>query len=328
VGEGAPIVDVLAPLTPEAELSAELRERVAHYIEHSAAANTRRAMKSDWRRFAGWCDLHGLCAIPATPETVAAYVASAADSGLATTTIGRYLTTISQAHKAAHMDSPTKDFIVKRTLKGVVGELQHKPRRVSALRTSHIKALLSLIPTDTMAGTRDRALLLLGFSGALRRSEIVALNVADVEFVPEGMVVTVRKSKTDQAGEGIAKAIVHGRNPHTCPVRAMQAWLEASGTTQGPIFRGVNKGDHVEKGRLTPQSVALIVKRCVGAAGLGAKDFSGHSMRSGFATEAAAGGASLESLMRQTGHSTVEMALRYIREADQFANNASERLGL
>jgi integrase len=180
---------------------------------------------------------------------------------------------------------------------------------------------------DSLLGIRDRALLLVGFAGAFRRSELVGLDVADVEFKREGLVVTLERSKTDQEGAGRKIGIPYGSNPATCPVRALQAWLEASATTEGALFRTMNRHGHV-KDRLSGQGVAIVVKRCAEAAGLNPDDYAGHSLRSGLATSAAAAGVSERAIMNQTGHKSVNMVRRYIREGSLFRENAAAGVGL
>jgi integrase len=181
---------------------------------------------------------------------------------------------------------------------------------------------------DNLLGIRDRALLLIGFAGGFRRSELVALNVEDLEFKREGLVVTIRKSKTDQEGIGRKIGIPYGSNCDTCPVRSLQLWLEEGAITEGSVFRSVNRHGHVQEGCLSDKAVALVVKRCAESAGLDSSKYSGHSLRAGMATSAAMNGASERQIMKQTGHRSEAMVRRYIREGSLFNDNVSGNLGL
>jgi len=182
---------------------------------------------------------------------------------------------------------------------------------------------------EDLRDLRDCALLLIGFSGAFRRSELISLNIEDVRFTREGIRVVLRKSKTDQEGAGMEKGIAYGSNPDTCPVRILQDWIEAAKIREGALFRQINKYGQVSQKRLaSSHSVARIVKEYVRKIGLPVAEYSGHSLRAGFATEASANGASLDDIMRQTGHRSVEMVREYIRKQNLFKNNASTKLGL
>ena len=181
---------------------------------------------------------------------------------------------------------------------------------------------------DGILGTRDRALLLVGFSSACRRSELVGLDHQDVQPTSDGLVLTLRRSKTDQEGAGRSIGVPYGSDPNTCPVRSLAAWLDASGITAGPIFRPINRHGHVGSSRLSDRSVALIVKKYAAAAGLGPQHYSGHSLRAGLATSAAAAGASERAIMAQTGHRSAAMVRRYIRDGSLFRENAAAVVGL
>ena len=179
----------------------------------------------------------------------------------------------------------------------------------------------------TLIGLRDRALILLGFAGAFRRAEIVSLDVGDLGFNRDGLTVTLRRSKTDQQGQGRKIGIPYGSNPETCPVRTLQAWLEEGGVTEGPLFRSLNRHGALQ-GRLSPVGVARVVKKLAERAGLDPAKYAGHSLRAGHATSAAASGASERSIMNQTGHRSVQMVRRYIREGSLFRENSAGKLGL
>ena len=196
--------------------------------------------------------------------------------------------------------------------------------RGTGIRMADIAALLASLP-DSLLGIRDRALLLVGFAGAFRRFELVALNVEDLEFTKEGLKVLIRCSKTDQEGEGQPIGIAHGMN--LCPVKALDAWLAAAGITEGPVFRSVTRGGKI-KGRLSDRAVALAVKRYARAAGLDAAKYAGHSLRAGFVTQAVINQVPEVTIMKQTRHKSADMLRRYVRETTLFRDNASARVGL
>jgi integrase len=181
---------------------------------------------------------------------------------------------------------------------------------------------------EGLLGVRDRALLLIGFAGGFRRSELTALDAADVAGTRDGLVVTIRRSKTDQEGEGRKIGVPYGSNPATCPVRSFQSWLESSGITEGPLFRPINRHGKMAATRLSGAAVGEIVKKYVEAVGLDASHFAGHSLRSGLASSAAAAGASERSIMNQTGHRSEKMVRRYIKDGSLFRENAAAVLGL
>lgn len=317
-----------------ADVSSELRilaQGSMDYIGKSVSENTKRAMASDWAAFSGWCAEHGLVALPASPETVMMYLTSMAE-GHKVSTIQRHMSTISKAHNTAEVDNPVDSRRVKTTMKGIANTLGTAQTRKHAISIEDLRAVVSLLP-DTLIGVRDRAILLIGFAGAFRRSELVALDVSDVEFVPEGCIITVRRSKTDQEGEGQQKAIHSGREG-LCPVESLRAWLTAARIESGPVFLATSsKGFHegncsVVQKRIDEGTIAQLIKRSVLRAGLDPTQFSGHSLRAGFATEAAKAGCHDRDIMRQTGHKSQAMVQRYIRDGNLFRNNASARVGL
>ena len=265
--------------------------------------------------------------MPATPETIASHLASEGATVKAATLAHR-LAAIGKAHKAAGQPNPVPDnMLIAETFKGIKSVHGSKQVQKDPVLTEDLRVMLRAIP-DTLLGLRDRALLLVGFAGAFRRSELVSLDVADIAFKPEGLLLTIRRSKTDQEGQGREIAIPAGAHPETDAVRAVQAWLAASGIVEGPVFRSVSRHDQVSRDRLTAQSVALIVKHYVAAAGMDAAAFSGHSLRAGFVTSAHRAGVSESRIMRTTGHKSVEMVLKYVRRANVFQDNAAAALGL
>ena len=301
--------------------------RAEAYARASRSPATKRAYTHDWQHFQTWCSDNQYSSLPATPETVANYLATLADQGRAVATLTRRIAAISQAHQLAGHPSPTRDERVRTVMKGIkrtigVAQTQKAPATIEVLRVliEHIG--------EGLLGTRNRALLLVGFAGAFRRSELVSLDVGDVVFVPAGMVITLRQSKTDQEKEGVKKAIPCGVFPATCPVRALQAWVRTANITSGPIFRPLDRHGNIKQLRLTSQSVALVIKRYAALAKLDVADFAGHSLRAGFATTAGAARVAERDIMRQTGHQSVQMVRRYIREGELFRDNAAGQVGL
>ena len=296
------------------------------YIGAAKAENTNRAYRSDWADFTAWCDSHGVESLPAAPETVALYITDRAAT-LKASTIQRRIVAISQAHQAAGVDSPTGSAVVRTVWRGIRRTLGTAYDQKSAATVDVVRAMVNTLPA-TVAGCRDRAILLLGFAGAFRRSELVALDMDDLDIHADGVTVTIRKSKTDQEGAGRQVGIPYGRNPHTCPVRALVAWIEELAETTGPVFRAVTQRGKIAAERLSDRSVALTVKKAARAAGYDPAGFAGHSLRSGLATSAAAVGVSERDIMAQTGHKSERMVRRYIRAGSLYRNNAAAAVGL
>lgn len=289
--------------------------------------NTRRAYDGDWKNFDTWCAGHNLSSMPASGETVALYVTDQAKT-LKMSTVQRRLSTISMAHQHQGHPSPIGAIEVKRVMQGLRRKLGTAPTKKKPLRVSDLRRLADCLDLDRPAGLRDHALLLIGFVGALRRSELVALQVDDLEDHEHGMVITIKRSKTDQTGQSRRIGIPYGSNPTTCPVRATRRWIAAAELTDGPLWRPINRHGHISDKQLTPQSVALIVKRTVACAGLDPNQFAGHSLRSGFATAAADAGIAERAIMRQTGHRSLPVLRGYIEEGTLFTNNAATQIGL
>jgi integrase len=319
---------VLGPITGAGAipLPAPTLERVREFIRASKAESTLRGYRSDWRDFCSWCGVRNLGALPASPETVASYIAECAER-LKVGSIQRRLNAIAEAHKAVGVDPPTRHATVVNTMKGIRRSLGTAPVQKAPALTDDVRAMVDATDGSTI-GARDRALVLLGFAGAFRRSELVGLDVEDCAFSKDGLTITLRRSKTDQQGAGRKIGIPYGSNPDTCPVRTVLAWVEAAGLTGGPLFRSVNRHGKVHPGRLSGIDVARVVKKLVGRAGLDPARFSGHSLRAGHATSAAMAGASERSIMNQTGHRSVQMVRRYIRDGSLFRENSAGKLGL
>ena len=305
-----------------AEIAADARD----YVAASRAENTTRVYRTGWAQFTAWCDEHGVVALPAGAETVALYVADLAKDAKPAT-IDLRLAAISAAHRAAGHDSPTKAEPVRLVRRGVRRTLGTAQRQVRPLTVPELRTMLQGLGTDP-GGCRDRALLLLGFAGALRRSELVGLNVDDITGGADGLTLHLRRSKTDQEGAGRTLGIPFGSNPATCPVRAWRAWLEVSGITEGAAFRAVDRHGRLGPTRLSAPAVALVLKRHAARAGLDPGEVAGHSLRAGLATSAAAAGVPERVIAEQTGHKGTAMLRRYIREGSLFRENAAGAVGL
>jgi integrase len=295
-----------------------LPDAVTSYVCDSLAPNTRRAYLSDLAEFERWGG-----SIPASVETVAAYLAARADA-LAVATLVRHVASISKAHEARGLLNPTQSELVRATMRGI--------KRIRGLAQREAKPLLRedlLLVLDATGdgpkGLRDRALLLIGFAGALRRSELVGLDVRDIEHVRRGTVLHLRRSKTDQDRKGDKVAIPHGRT-RWCPVLALETWLAASGIGEGAIFRPVDRHERIHNTRLSSEAVSLVVRERIAAAGLDATGYSGHSLRAGLATSAAQAGVPAWRIKAQTRHASDAMLARYIREGELFTENAAGAL--
>lgn len=313
---------VLAPKAP-LERSRALAEQ---YAELARSRATVRAYSGDWRRWTAWCEERGVVPCPGAPAAVAAYLAELAEEGLSVSTICRALSAISQGHGIAGFESPRRSSVVSNTLKGIKrahGVAQHGKR---PLVLADLARVCEALP-GWRSAVRDRALFLVGFAGAFRRSELVSLDLEDLTLEDRGYVAHLGRSKTDQVGVGRDVAIPYGSNPRTCPVRAVKAWLEASGIASGALFRRIDRHGTMG-GRLAPAAVAGIVKGWAARVGLDPASVSGHSLRSGLATSAAAAGKSERAIMAQTGHRSSAMVRRYIRRATLFEECGAIGIGL
>ena len=309
-----------------ASIAAEL-EGARAFAASSRAPRTLDAYRLQFGTFAAWCTSRGLEALPALPTTVAAYLVARVDAGRKVASIGLALSAIGAVHKTAGHVSPTVHPAVTATWEGIRRTLGTAQRRAAPAAVDELRAMLEALPAVGLGAVRDRALLLVGFAGAFRRSELEALDVADLSFRSEGLVVNVRRSKTDQLGEGAEVAIAEGAHAATCPVRAVRAWLELAGVAEGAVFRSVDRHGHVGE-RLDGAEVSRIVKRAAKRAGLDASRFSGHSLRAGLATTAAKLGRADRSIMRQGRWASRAMVDRYVRDASLFTDNASAGIGL
>ncbi len=289
---------------------------VKDYIRDALSPNTMLAYQSDLKHYYGWGGV-----IPSSPEMVAQYLVDHADS-LSMATLSRRMVAIAKAHTMQGHPSPTQSDVVQLTLKGIKRKHGKPQRQVSALLKEDIISMLNIMPENTK-GIRDRALLLIGFCGAFRRSELVSLATNDIEFVTQGLIITLQRSKTDQSGTGRKIAIPYGRGL-VCPVKSLQAWLGTLPQDDNPmIFRPIDKGGNIADTTLTPHAVAVIIKSYAKTIGLNPAKLSGHSLRSGLATSAAQSGVPSHKIRQQTGHKSDVMLSRYIRDGGLFTDNAS-----
>lgn len=318
-------VVVLSPSPSSSALvTRELVTSARAFAEAATSAATRRAYQTAWRAFTAWCADHAAEPLPAAPEAVALYLTHLAEHGRTVASVDLALAAIAAAHRHAGLESPRSAAVVRAVARGIRRTLGVAPTQKAPVTVPALRAMLAALPAGRL-GVRDRALLLVGFASALRRAELVALTLEDVRYTDDGAVLTVRRSKTDQEGAGRVIGVPFGSTPATCPVRALKAWTAAAGLTSGPIFRGVNRHGQVG-GRLSARGVARVVQRAAAAVGLEAATFGGHSLRAGFATSAALAGKSERAIMAQTGHQSVTIARRYIRQASVFTENAAAGL--
>ncbi len=304
----------------------ELLAEAQQTANDSIPENTRRAYATDWNHFRNWCQRRSRTPLPASAETLLAYL-TALSKTHAVSTLQRRLTTVAKLHRTAGKADPTQDGRVKKLWRGILRSTGEDKRGKKPLLIGDLRRILDALP-KSLRGDRDRALLLLGFAGGLRRHELVSLDVEDLEEVDEGLVITLRRSKTDQTGKGLKKGIPFGKSQKTCPVRAVIAWLRNADVHEGPVFRAVTKHDTPRRARLSSQSVALVVKQAFRAIGKRPRDYSAHSLRSGLVTAAAIGGADERTIMKHTGHRSVQMVRRYMRDASLFRDNPATKAGL
>ena len=280
----------------------ELIEKTKKFVASAKSPATLKAYRNDWRDFETWCRLHNLPSLPSTPETIALYIADQA-STRAVGTITHRLTSITKAHQAAGLkESPasTRHFIVGETLKGIRRVLGTHQQGKDPLLADDIRRIVGAAP-DSVLGVRDTALVLVGFAAAFRRSELARISASDLSFTPNGVVIDLRVSKTDQEGTGRKVGIPFGKDPATCPVRALQAWLTAAKITEGPVFRRVDRNGILRRRGLHKDSIGKLLKRAAARAGMNVDTLGGHSLRAGCVTQAAMNGVREFVIMKQTG---------------------------
>lgn len=294
------------------------------YRAQAKAANTLRAYASDWAQFEGWCDERALDCLPARPEVVATYLAALAVGGRADSTIGRHLAAIGWKHRQNGLVAPTardERMVVADTLAGIRREQRARPSaRKVAISASQLGAMIAQADGEGSRSIRDRAILALGMASALRRSELVALELRDVEWVDEGLRLTVRLSKTDQDGDGQVIAVPAGRKLK--PVERLKAWLAIRGHGAGPLFTQIDPQGRRTDLAMSDRSVARLIQKYAARAGLEPETVAGHSLRAGFLTEASRGGATLAKMQEVSRHKKVDVLLGYVRSAELFEDHA------
>lgn len=305
------------------ELSS-LIEDTFNLASSSKAPATIKQYESNWGTFLKFCTNHALESLPSATQTVAVYLAHLVREGLAANTVQSHLAAIKHFHDRNRCDFNTDDPLLTETMAGIRRTLGTAQNGSDALLPEDLHRLVRNFPKGK-TGLRDKALILLGFAGAFRRSEIVSLTVEDLTFVKQGVLIRLARSKTDQEGKGTKIPVPYGSNPETCPVNTLKAWLAEAGITEGPLFRGISRYGTLSAKALTGEAVRLIVGKAVEAAGLEGK-ITPHSLRAGFCTAAALAGASLESIQRQARHTKADTTLKYIRIAEQWDNHAGDGL--
>ena len=305
-----------------------LHEETLNNLKSSKANNTLRAYKSDFKDFGAFCLKHGFDSLPTQPKIVSLYLTHLSKNSKMST-LRRRLVSISMVHKLKGHYLDTKHPLIIENLMGIKRIKGSFQKGKKPILINHLKSIVNIIneqEIDEIKKLRDKTIVLVGFGGGFRRSELISIDHEDLEFVTEGVKITVKKSKTDQFGEGMLKGLPYFSNKLYCPVINLKKWLELSNIKSGPIFRRFVKGAVLTNNRLTDQSVVLIIKNYLNLAGIENSNYSGHSLRSGFATVAAEFGADERSIMAMTGHKTTQMVRRYIREANIFKNNALNKI--
>jgi site-specific recombinase XerD len=306
-----------------------LHEETLNNLKNSKAINTIRAYKSDFKDFGAFCARHSFKILPTAPKIVALYLTHLSSKDAKMSTLRRRLVSIGMIHKLKGHYLDTKHPIIIENLMGIKRVKGSIQKGKKPILINHLKSIINAInqqKIDEIKKFRDKSLILMGFGGGFRRTELISIDHEDLEFVPEGVKITIKRSKTDQFGEGMVKGLPYFSNELYCPVINLKKWLELSNIKSGPIFRRFAKGSVLTKNRLTDQSVVLLIKNYLNLAGIENSNFSGHSLRSGFATVAAESGADERSIMAMTGHKTTQMVRRYIREANIFKNNALNKI--
>ena len=306
----------------------KLHEETLENLKSSKANNTLRAYKSDFRDFGAFCAKHGFNSMPTEPKVVSLYLTHLSTNSKIST-LRRRLVSIGVVHKIKGHYLDTKHPVIIENLMGIKRKKGSIQTGKKPILINHLKQIINVIDEqkiEKIKKLRNKTLILIGFGGGFRRTELISIDHEDIDFVQEGVKITVRKSKTDQFGEGMIKGLPYFSNEKYCPVTNLKNWLTLSKIKTGPIFRRFAKGSILTRHRLTDQSVVLIIKDCLKLAGIENQNFSGHSLRSGFATVAAESGADERSIMAMTGHKTTQMVRRYIKEANLFKNNALNKI--
>ena len=306
-----------------------LQEETLLNLQSSKASNTIRAYKSDFNNFSLFCAQNGFKSLPSEPKIVSLYLTHLSTKESKMSTLKRRLVSIGVVHKLKGHYLDTKHPSIIENIMGIKRRKGSIQKAKKPILISNLKNIINVIDQqdkEEIKKSRDRSIILIGFSGGFRRNEIVSIDYDDLDFVPEGLKVNIKRSKTDQFGEGFTKALPYFDSTKYCPVVSLKKWIKISKINSGPIFRRFVKGSKLSEHRLTDQTVALLIKEYLNLTGIDSKNYSGHSLRSGFATSAAESGAEERSIMTMTGHKSTEMVRRYIKEANLFKNNALNKL--
>ena len=306
-----------------------LQEETLLNLQSSKAKNTIRAYKSDFNDFGLFCAQNGFKSLPSEAKIISLYLTQLSTKEVKISTIKRRLVSIGVIHRLKGHYLDTKHPLIVENLMGIKrrkGSIQNGKK---PLLINNLKRLINVIDQqkkEQIKILRDRTIILIGFSGGFRRNEIVSLDYDDLDFVEEGLKINIKRSKTDQFGEGSIKGLPYFDNSQYCPVVSLKNWIDIARINSGALFRRFSKGSRLTEKRLTDQTVALLIKEYLQLAGIDNKNYSGHSLRSGFATSAAESGAEERSIMAMTGHKSSEMVRRYIKEANLFKNNALNKI--
>ena len=306
-----------------------LQEETLLNLQSSKADNTVRAYKSDFKDFKIFCAQNGFKYLPSEPKIVSLYLTHLSTKDAKMSTLKRRLVSIGIIHKLKGHYLDTKHPAIIENIMGIKRRKGNIQKSKKPILINGLKQIINVIDKQNnveMKKLRDRSIILIGFSGGFRRNEIVSLDYDDLDFVPEGLKINIKRSKTDQFGEGFVKALPYFERSQYCPVVSLKKWIEISKISSGPVFRRFVKGSKLSENRLTDQTVALLIKEYLNLAGIDSKNYSGHSLRSGFATSAAESGAEERNIMAMTGHKSTEMVRRYIKEANLFKNNALNKI--
>ena len=306
-----------------------LQEETLLNLQSSKATNTVRAYKSDFKDFGLFCAQNGFKSLPSEPKIVSLYLTYLSTKNTKMSTLKRRLVSIGVIHKLKGHYLDTKHPSIIENVLGIKRRKGSIQKGKKPILINDLKLIIDVIDqqqNEDIKKLRDRSIILIGFSGGFRRNEIVALDYEDLDFVSEGLKIDIKRSKTDQFGEGSKKALPYFDNSQYCPVVSLQKWIKISNINSGPLFRRFSKGSKLSENRLTDQTVALLIKAYLKLAGVDSSNYSGHSLRSGFATSAAESGAEERSIMAMTGHKSTEMVRRYIKEANLFKNNALNKI--
>ena len=306
-----------------------LQEETLLNLQNSKAINTVRAYKSDFNDFGIFCARNGFNSLPSNPKIVSLYLTHLSTKDAKMSTLKRRLVSIGVIHKLKGHYLDTKHPSIIENIMGIKRRKGSVQKAKKPILIRSLKLIIDVIDQQNkqeIKKLRDRSIILIGFSGGFRRNEIVSLDYDDLDFVPEGLKINIKRSKTDQFGEGFTKALPYFDNIQYCPVLSLKNWIQVSNINSGPLFRRFSRGSKLSENRLTDQTVALLIKKYLGLAGIDNKNYSGHSLRSGFATSAAESGVEERSIMAMTGHKSTEMVRRYIKEANLFKNNALNKI--